>query len=144
MSWTNCLGALRPDVQISDVELGWVDEAVQAAQVAGHISGWAAVPWPQLVEDLIALDGIALDDSSTDRTIPEGWTCLLGRVAPSFASACVAVLDSDNIAVTRRTVATLSGLRQPLEQLLVRTDDAQRAHDLILQWMRNAPRSQPA
>jgi hypothetical protein len=138
-SWTNCLGALRPDKKVSDVELAWVDEALDTARTVGHTSGWAGVPWEKLVQDLIALDGIAIDDSSTDRTIPEGWTCLLGMVDPSAASTYAEILTSQNIAVTKRPVPTLYGLRQPLEQLLVRTDEAQRAHDILAEWSQGTP-----
>jgi hypothetical protein len=133
------LGALRPDRKISAVEFGWVDEAVNAARAVGASSDWTMVPWEELVEDLIALDGIAVDDSTTDRTIPDGWTCLLGRVGAVTASTCAEVLATQNIAVTRRNVPYLYGLRQPPEQLLVRTQDAQRAHDILDEWSRAAP-----
>jgi|HubBroStandDraft_1064217.scaffolds.fasta_scaffold114374_2 hypothetical protein len=139
-SWTNCLGALRPDKKVSDVELAWVDEAVSTARSVGDSSGWAGVPWEQLLQDLIALDGIALDDATTDRTIPEGWTCLLGKADPSTATACAEILTSRNIVVTRRSVPTsLYGLQQQPEQLLVRTDEAQTAHDILAEWSRGDP-----
>jgi hypothetical protein len=135
-SWTNCLGAMRPDKKVSQVELAWVDEAIGAARSLGNSSAWTNVPWEELLQDLIALDGIALDDSSTDRTIPEGWTCLIGMASPAMASTCAAILSARNIAVTKRNVATatLYGLRQPPEQLLVRNEDAQTAHDILVGW----------
>ena len=43
-SWTDCLGALRPDLKVFDVELGWVDEAITTARAVGSSSGWAGVP----------------------------------------------------------------------------------------------------
>jgi len=139
-SWTNCLGALRPDKKVSDVELGWVDEAINTARTVGESSSWAGVPWEELIHDLIALDGIAIDDSTADRTIPGGWTCLLGMVDPSTASAYAEILTSHNIAVTRRSVPTsLYGLRQEPAQLLVRTDEAQKAHDILVEWSQDKP-----
>jgi hypothetical protein len=135
-SWTNCLGALRPDKKVSQVELAWVDEAIDTARSVGTSSGWTDVPWEELLQDLIALDGISIDDSTTDRTIPDGWTCLIGMASPAMASTCAEILSAQNIAVTKRTVATatLYGLGQTPEQLLVRTEDAQRAHDILVGW----------
>jgi hypothetical protein len=140
-SWTNCLGAMRPDKRVSQVELAWVDEAVDTARFVGKSSGWTDVPWEELLQDLIALDGICTDDSTTDRTIPDGWTCLIGMASPAMASSCAEILTARNVAVTKRTVATatLYGLRQPPEQLLVRTQDAQRAHEILIEWSRATP-----
>lgn len=41
---------------VTDVELGWVDEALRTARSVAEHKGWDAVPWAQLVDDLIAME----------------------------------------------------------------------------------------
>jgi hypothetical protein len=38
-----------------DIELLWVGEAVSVAKDAAEKSGWSAVPWEQLVQDVLAV-----------------------------------------------------------------------------------------
>jgi hypothetical protein len=40
----------------TDVELGWVDDAVAAAVATAEQVGWADVPWQELIDDLIAME----------------------------------------------------------------------------------------
>ncbi len=41
---------------VLDVELTWVDDAVAAAKAAAEKSGWGAVPWEQLLVELITME----------------------------------------------------------------------------------------
>lgn len=54
--WAVEFGIMTPGRTVTDVEVTWVDEAVKVAQSAAQQSGWAAVPWEQLLVDLIALE----------------------------------------------------------------------------------------
>jgi hypothetical protein len=143
VSWRNCLGAVRPGKKISDVELGWVDDAVKTAATVASTAGWGAVPWEMLLTDLIALDGLALDDASNDPQIPPGWTCLLGQLSPGSAAMCAEILGSHGVVVTKRTNPRSSGWNDRVypEELLVRDEDAQRAHDVLAQWSQGEPAS---
>lgn len=54
--------ALRPSVSgpgnhiILDEELTWVDDAMAAAKAVAEKSGWDAVPWEELIVELIAME----------------------------------------------------------------------------------------
>jgi len=54
--WAVEFGAATPGRIITDVELTWVDDAVKAATAAAEVSGWGAVPWEQLLIELIAIE----------------------------------------------------------------------------------------
>jgi hypothetical protein len=41
---------------VTDVELSWVDDALSTAQGVAEHSGWDAVPWERLLEELIAIE----------------------------------------------------------------------------------------
>jgi hypothetical protein len=93
------------------------------------------------LNDLIALDGLALDDGSNDPQIPPGWTCLLGQLSPGSAAMYAEILSSHDVVVTKRTNPRSSGWldRVYLEELLVRDEDAQRAHDVLVDWSKAEP-----
>jgi hypothetical protein len=54
--WAVEFGIFTPGRTITDVELTWVDDAVKVAQAAAQKSGWDAVPWERLLEELIAIE----------------------------------------------------------------------------------------
>ena len=54
--WAFEFGIFTPGRAVTDVELAWVDDAVAVAGAAAGASGWAAVPWEQLLVELIALE----------------------------------------------------------------------------------------
>lgn len=41
---------------VTDVEVQWVDEAVRTAAAVAEQAGWDAVPWEQLLDDLVAME----------------------------------------------------------------------------------------
>jgi hypothetical protein len=141
VSWKNCIGAVRPGKKVSEVELGWVDDAVKTAWTVASSAGWGAVPWETLLNDLIALDGVAVDDSSNDPQIPPGWTCLLGQLSPSAAATYADILRSHDVVVNKRTNPRSSGWHDRVypEEILVRDEDAQRAHDVLVHWSEGEP-----
>jgi hypothetical protein len=47
------------------VELTWVDDAITVAQTVAQKSGWAAVPWERLLEELIATEPPKSEPSKT-------------------------------------------------------------------------------
>lgn len=50
-------GSIVPNSPVvTDVELEWVDAALRTARQVAERSGWDAVPWEQLVDDLIAME----------------------------------------------------------------------------------------
>jgi hypothetical protein len=53
--WAVEFGLWTPGRTLTDVELTWVDDAVKVAQTAAEKSGWAAVAWEGLLEELIAI-----------------------------------------------------------------------------------------
>lgn len=55
-TWAAEFGIRGPGRTVTDVELSWVDEAIAAAKAAAEKSGWGAVPWEQLLVDLIAIE----------------------------------------------------------------------------------------
>jgi hypothetical protein len=54
--WAVEFGVLTPGRTVTDVELTWVDDAIAIAQAVAQKSGWGAVPWEQLLEELIAIE----------------------------------------------------------------------------------------
>lgn len=54
--WAVEFGIWTPGRVVTDVELTWVDDAVKVAQAAAETSGWDAVPWERLLEELIAIE----------------------------------------------------------------------------------------
>jgi hypothetical protein len=54
--WAVEFGIFTPGRTITDVELTWVDDAVKVAQAVAEKSGWDAVPWERLLEELIAIE----------------------------------------------------------------------------------------
>ena len=54
--WAIEFGIWTPGRTVTDVELTWVDDAIKVAQEAAATSGWAAVPWVNLLEELIAIE----------------------------------------------------------------------------------------
>jgi len=54
--WAFEFGIFTPGRAITDVELAWVDDAVTVASAAAETSGWAAVPWEELLVELIGLE----------------------------------------------------------------------------------------
>jgi hypothetical protein len=54
--WAMEFGILRPGRTVTDVELAWVDDALQVAKAVAESSGWSAVPWEGLLEELIAIE----------------------------------------------------------------------------------------
>lgn len=54
--WAVEFGALTRGRTMTDVELSWVDDAVEAARSAAAVSGWDSVPWEQLLVELIAVE----------------------------------------------------------------------------------------
>lgn len=47
---------VRDSPVVTDVEVRWVDQALQTASAVAEDQGWEAVPWEQLVEELVALE----------------------------------------------------------------------------------------
>lgn len=41
---------------VTDVEIKWVDDAVRTAVEVAEKKGWDAVPWEQLIEELVAIE----------------------------------------------------------------------------------------
>jgi hypothetical protein len=54
--WSVEFGIFTPGRTITDVELTWVDDAITVAQAVAEKSGWGAVPWERLLEELIAIE----------------------------------------------------------------------------------------
>ena len=54
--WAVEFGIMTPGRTVTDVELSWVDDALQAAKAVADQSGWDSVPWEQLLEELIAIE----------------------------------------------------------------------------------------
>jgi hypothetical protein len=54
--WAVEFGIFTPGRTVTDVELTWVDDAIKVAQGAAEKSGWGAVPWENLLEELIAIE----------------------------------------------------------------------------------------
>jgi hypothetical protein len=54
--WALEFGIFKPGRTVTDVELTWVDDAIKVAQAAAETSGWGAVPWENLLEELIAIE----------------------------------------------------------------------------------------
>jgi len=54
--WAVEFGIFTPGRTVTDVELTWVDDAIKVAQAAAQKSGWGAVPWERLLEELIAIE----------------------------------------------------------------------------------------
>ena len=54
--WAVEFGIFTPGRTITDVELTWVDDALTVAQTLAQKSGWGAVPWEGLLEELIAIE----------------------------------------------------------------------------------------
>jgi hypothetical protein len=54
--WAVEFGIFTPGRTITDVELTWVDDAITVAQAVAQKSGWDAVPWERLLEELIAIE----------------------------------------------------------------------------------------
>lgn len=54
--WAVEFGIFTPGRTVTDVELTWVDDAIRVAQAAAEKSGWGAVPWERLLEELIAIE----------------------------------------------------------------------------------------
>jgi hypothetical protein len=54
--WAVEFGIFTPGRTVTDVELTWVDDAITVAQAAAEKSGWGAVPWENLLEELIAIE----------------------------------------------------------------------------------------
>jgi hypothetical protein len=55
-SWAVEFGIMTPGRTVTDVEVAWVDDAIKVAQAAAEVSGWAAVPWEELLTELIAIE----------------------------------------------------------------------------------------
>lgn len=50
-------GSIVPDSPVvTDVEVKWVDEAVRTAAAVAADVGWDAVPWEQLLDELVAME----------------------------------------------------------------------------------------
>ncbi len=49
-------GVMTPGRTVTDLELAWVDRAISTAEQVAAKVGWAAVPWEQLVEELVAME----------------------------------------------------------------------------------------
>ncbi|MDA8267419.1 MAG: hypothetical protein M0013_03475 [Actinomycetota bacterium] len=49
-------GLFTPGRTVTDVELAWVDRAMQTAEAVAASFGWDAVPWQNLVEELVAME----------------------------------------------------------------------------------------
>ncbi len=56
MDWAIDFGIFRPGRTVTDVELSWVDDALKVAQAVAQESGWDAVPWEELLRQLIAIE----------------------------------------------------------------------------------------
>ena len=54
--WAVEFGIFTPGRTVTDVELTWVDDALTVAQTLAQKSGWGAVPWEGLLEELIAIE----------------------------------------------------------------------------------------
>lgn len=54
--WAIEFGVMTPGRTVTDVELSWVDDALKVAKAAADVSGWAVVPWEQLLQELIAIE----------------------------------------------------------------------------------------
>jgi hypothetical protein len=54
--WAIEFGLLNPGRTVTDVELAWVDDALDVAKKAADASGWSSVPWEHLLVGLIALE----------------------------------------------------------------------------------------
>ena len=50
-------GVLNPAVgPDTDIEIQWVDDAVAMARTVADASGWAAVPWEDLLQDMLGME----------------------------------------------------------------------------------------
>lgn len=49
-------GLFTPGRTVTDVELAWVDRAISTAEKVAATSGWDAVHWEQLIEELVAME----------------------------------------------------------------------------------------
>ena len=54
--WAVEFGMFVSNAPLTDLEVAWVDDAVGAAKAVADQSGWSAVPWEELLVELIAME----------------------------------------------------------------------------------------